>query len=37
MKKRLLSVLLAASMVLSLCPVSAFADYTGGGGRLLTR
>ena len=31
MKKRLLSLLLAASMVLGLCPASAFASHTGGG------
>ena len=31
MKLRLLSGVLAASMMLSLCPVSAFAEYTGGG------
>lgn len=31
MRKRLLSGLLAVSMMFSLCPVSAFADYTGGG------
>ena len=33
MKKatRLVSLLLAASMAFGLCPVSAFADYTGGG------
>ena len=31
MKKRLLSLLLAASMVLGLCPASAFAVDTGGG------
>ena len=31
MKLRLLSGILAASMMLSLCPVSAFADGTGGG------
>lgn len=31
MKKRLLSGLLALSMMFSLCPASAFAVYTGGG------
>ena len=31
MRKRLLSGLLAVSMMFSLCPASAFADDTGGG------
>lgn len=31
MRKRLLSGLLAVSMMFSLCPASVFADDTGGG------
>lgn len=31
MKKRVLSMMLALSMMLTLFPVSAFADDTGGG------
>ncbi len=35
MRKRLLSGLLAVSMMFSLCPASVFADDTGGGGVLI--